>query len=151
MSNSLAFARCDKVPGVQDEVGLMGKGVDLIRPRPGTSGDVRIGWLVESDVAVADLDKGEVLRVHLLGLSSQQAGYRHASRKAPHHARASPLHAFQEAAPVDVTGENARHAVLVVFDISHSKSLSVAASVPLTSHQTWRGPDLFPGETEDKS
>ena len=55
-----------KIPGMQDEFGLMFQRVDLIRRGLESRVDVGIGWLVKPDVAVADLDKSEVLRARLL-------------------------------------------------------------------------------------
>src|SRR5579864_5528999 len=105
---------------MQDEVRLMVQCVDLIRRGLEGRVDVGVGWLVESDVAVADLDKSEVLRMRFCGLSAQQPGCRHTARKAPHYARSSPLHALQESAPVDIASKNTRHAFPIVsFCLSH--------------------------------
>src|ERR1700675_503681 len=46
--------------GVNDEIRFVGHGIDLVDCRLQSGGDVRIRWLVETDVAVADLDKAEV-------------------------------------------------------------------------------------------
>src|SRR5205807_65394 len=109
-----------KIAGVNDKIGLPVERVDLIHGSLEGSIDIGIGGLVETDVTVADLYKSEVLGVR--PWSAQQAGYRHTCGKAPHHTRSSPLHAFQEAAPVDVAIEDARCAFQFVFGLSHRKS-----------------------------
>src|SRR5712671_4965205 len=125
-----------QIPRMKDEVGLMVQRVDLIHRGLESQVDIRIGCLVEPDVTVADLDESEVLGARLFGLSTQQAGCRYASGEAPHYPRSSPLHAFQEAAPVDVAGEDTRCAFLVVLNISHSKHLSIGGMSAASSQET---------------
>src|SRR6202790_5281784 len=49
-----------QIAGVNDEIWVMGHRVDLVDGRLQSSGDVRVGRLVETDVTVADLDKAKV-------------------------------------------------------------------------------------------
>src|SRR5579862_349715 len=116
-----------EISGVKNEVGLPVKSIDLIDRGLEGSVDIGIRRLIESDVAIADLHKREVL-VSRLG-STQQAGRRHARSKAPYHSGSSPLHAVQEPAPVDVAIEEARWVFPVVFCLSHVERLSTAAAV----------------------
>src|SRR5258708_24671396 len=105
---------------MKDEVRLPVQGVDLIHGGLEGSVDIWIGCLVEPDVAVADLYKSEVLGACLL--STQQTGRRYTPRKAPYHPRSSPLHAFQEAAPVNVALEDSRCPFQVPFNLSHCET-----------------------------
>src|ERR1700733_15637102 len=49
-----------QIAGMNNEIRCVRHGVDFVDRRLQSSGDVRIGWLVKADVAVADLDKAEV-------------------------------------------------------------------------------------------
>src|SRR6202158_3512468 len=59
----IEFARLRElaqIAGVNDEIRFVEHGIDLVDCRLQSGGDVRIRWLVETDVTVADLDKAEV-------------------------------------------------------------------------------------------
>jgi hypothetical protein len=71
------------------------------------------------------LHKREIFEARLG--SAEQAGCRHTRCKAPNHPSAGPLHAFQEAAAVDVALKDTRRAFPTVFRLRHCESLSVAA------------------------
>src|ERR1700730_80359 len=49
-----------QITRVNDEIRCVGHGIDLVDCRLQSSGDVGIGWLVKTDVAVADLDKAKI-------------------------------------------------------------------------------------------
>src|SRR5579872_7094931 len=128
---------------MKDEVRLRIQRVDLIHRDLESSIDIGISCLVEPDVTVADLYEREVLGARLG--SAQKTGRWHARRKAPHDARSSPLHAFQEASPVDIALEGGRGAFQFVFFVfSHSECLSVAALAPLSYQETGNPANLFP-------
>src|SRR5262249_974002 len=89
-----------EIPGVQNKLRLTPHPVDLVNGGLKGPGNIRVGRLVEADMAVADLDESKVLL--LLRRRTQQPRGRHAAREAPHQARACPLHALKETASVDV-------------------------------------------------
>ena len=61
---------------------------------------IRIGGLVEADMAVADLQEGEAVAASCgLRLSDQAERARHAAGDRPEHAGAGPGHAFEYLAP----------------------------------------------------
>src|SRR2546421_5615517 len=49
-----------QIAGMNDEIRFVGYGIDLVDRRLQSSGDVRICWLVKTNVIVADLHKAEV-------------------------------------------------------------------------------------------
>src|SRR6202521_5520337 len=65
------------------------------------AGNVHIGDVFEADMAVADLHEAEVTLGGAAGLS-QVAGRQDAGAQCPHDAGASPRHALEESAPVDL-------------------------------------------------
>jgi len=77
---------------------------------------VRIGRLVEADMAVADLQEGEPFRFGRLRRTDQSQRARHAARNGPEHAGAGPGHAFKDAAAAYSVP------VIVVVVIAHDKS-----------------------------
>src|SRR5271168_5318646 len=96
------------VAGVEHEFRSDGQSVDAIDGDLKRGGDVRVRGLVEAEVAVADLGKGEFAGVDLLAeeLGRHGEGFEDAAVHHAEHPGAGPGHAGQEAAAV--------HAVVMV-------------------------------------
>src|ERR1700722_12370024 len=62
---------------------------------------IRIGRLVEADMAVADLQEGEALGLLRRRLAHDAQRTRHAAGNGPQHSRADPGHAFENFASVN--------------------------------------------------
>src|ERR1041384_6523694 len=80
------FRRLGKVceiPGVENQVRLVDRGIDLIDSRLQGAVDVGIGGLVKADVAVADLNEGEVGGFGLALLGAKQLRTGHTSSERP--------------------------------------------------------------------
>jgi hypothetical protein len=77
---------------------------------------VRIGRLVEADMAVADLQEGQPFRFGRLCRADKAQRARHAARNGPEHAGAGPGHAFKDAAAAHPAP------VIMVVVIAHEKS-----------------------------
>ena len=90
-----------EIAGVDDEIRHGRAGVDLVERELQRCGDVGVGGLVEADVAVADLDKGEVGLLFSVMRLAESARDRNASGEGPDQAGAGPGHAFQKTAAVD--------------------------------------------------
>src|ERR1700693_2309805 len=88
---------------MDDEVRLLGHSVDFVDCRLQSSGDVRISWLVETDVAVTDLNKSKVRA--FAGIFAVAFGegprYWNAAAHGPYQACSSPCHALQEPTTID--------------------------------------------------
>src|SRR5258706_3469859 len=54
------FGKMGKIARVQNKVGRCGQGIDLRNGLLERAGDIRVGWFVETDVAVADLHKAKI-------------------------------------------------------------------------------------------
>src|SRR5262249_41997489 len=67
----------------------------------------RVGGLVESNVRIANLYKGEILAVRILLIRRDQPGGWDSSRESPDRSGPRPLHALQKPAPV--------HAIATLF------------------------------------
>src|SRR5579871_6693991 len=80
----------------------MGHRVDLVDRHLQRSGDVRVGWLVKADVAVANLHKGEiaVATTSMRGLG-ECPGRWNAAAHSPDQACACPRHAFQKSPTIN--------------------------------------------------
>jgi hypothetical protein len=89
-----------EISSVNDEVRLLRQAVNLIDGRLERTGDVGIRRLVETHVAIANLDEVELpfCRGHLLaeGLRCQDA-----AANCPNDSSSGPGHTLQEAAPVN--------------------------------------------------
>src|SRR5260370_2312004 len=92
-----------QIAGVNDEIRFVGHRIDLVDRRLQSGGDVRVCWLVETDLTVADLDKAEVRA--FAGIFAVSFGecprYRYATAHGPDQACTRPRHALQEPATVD--------------------------------------------------
>src|SRR5580704_17679676 len=102
----IEFTRLRKlaqITGMNDEVRCVGHGVDLVDRRPQSRGEIRIGRLAKTDVAVADLDKAEVRA--FAGIIAAALGecprYRDATAHGPDQPGARPSHALEESATID--------------------------------------------------
>ena len=89
-----------QVAGVNDEIGLVGQPVDLIDGRLKRAGDIRVGWLGETDMAVADLHEVE-LALRGLHFLAKSLGTDHAAANGPGHARSRPSHALEKSPAVN--------------------------------------------------
>src|ERR1700692_2704232 len=61
---------------------------------------IRIGWLVEADMAVANLQEGQAFRFLRRGLAHDAQRVRDAAGNGPEHPGADPGHAFENFAPI---------------------------------------------------
>ncbi len=100
----LRFRMMREVAGVNEKLRLLGQRVDLVDGGLQRAGNVRIGRLVEADVAVADLDKREVV-FRWFRVGSQQFRGGHASGDRPDDTGSGPRHALQKASAVDTVFE----------------------------------------------
>jgi hypothetical protein len=92
-----------EVAGVEDEGGRLGRRLDFGDRRPERRRDVRVGRLVEADVAVADLREAQpahhaAVPAAAHGLLDRRA-LQHAARHRPERPRPDPCHAGEKAAP----------------------------------------------------
>ena len=94
MSNSAGFDECVRSPVWMMKSGAVGQALILSMRELQRRGDVGVGGLVEADVAVADLDEGEVGL--LVGVMRLAEGARdgNAAGEGPDQAGAGPGHAF---------------------------------------------------------
>src|ERR1022692_1975410 len=92
-----------QITGVNDEIRWVGHGIDFVDRRLQSGGDVRISWLVEADMTVADLDKAEVpgSAATFAAAFGECPRYGDAAAQGPDQAGTRPCHALQEPAPVD--------------------------------------------------
>ena len=92
-----------QITGVNDEIGFVGHGVDLVDCGLQSGGDVRVGRFVKSDVAVADLYKGEVPAFSSVFAVAFSEGPRrwNAAAHSPDQAGTCPCHALQESPTID--------------------------------------------------
>ena len=83
--------------------GGLGQPIDLVDRRLQRRDHIRIGRLVESHVAVADLDKAEVPAFAGMSIHSpwRRPGTPECHRSSSRPARTRPCHALQKSAPVD--------------------------------------------------
>jgi len=93
------------VAGVDHEGGIEIERIDPLDRLAQGRRDIRVGFLAEADMAVADLDEAEFLRGLLVGDSGgcradQIDRCRDAAHKGPEHSRSRPRHALQQAPPV---------------------------------------------------
>src|ERR1700758_3713789 len=91
-----------QIAGVDHEIGSLGQSVDLVDRYPQRRGDIRICGLIKTDVAVADLDKGEIPT--FCGILFRTLGeyprHGHARAQSPNQAGPRPCHTLQESATV---------------------------------------------------
>src|SRR5579872_6028953 len=89
-----------EVAGMDDELGLDRKSVDLVDGRLERAVDIGIRRFVESDMAVADLNEGQfTFGISQLLPESLRRG--NPAGKAPNHSSAGPGHALQKSSTVD--------------------------------------------------
>ena len=89
------------VARVDDEVGRLGKGIDLVDGGLKRRGNIRVGRFVESHVAVADLDESKFAFGAGGCILAERARTENSSGNGPDYAAAGPSHALQESAPGD--------------------------------------------------
>ncbi len=90
-----------EVAGVNDEVGLLRQGVDLVDGGLQGGGDIGVRGLAEAHVAVADLDEVEFSLRGMLPALAEGLRREDAAAHGPEDSGSGPGHAFQEAAAVD--------------------------------------------------
>jgi hypothetical protein len=89
-----------EVASVKNQIWLVDGGIDLVNGQLQGSVDISIRRPVEPDVAVADLNEGEIGSFAVAFLSAEALRTGYATGKRPYHGSAGPLHAFQKATPV---------------------------------------------------
>ena len=92
------------VAGVDHEGRLLRQRADLGDRLLKRRQRVRVGRLVEADMAVADLQEGEGGGFRRLRLAEQAERFRHAAGDCPQNAGARPDHAFEGVAAADAFG-----------------------------------------------
>jgi len=90
------------VAGMDHESGLDGHCLHLGDRLLQRAERVRIGGLVEADMAVADLEEGETFRVGGERFADEPERLRHPAGKRPQDAGAGPDHALESASAVDL-------------------------------------------------
>src|SRR4051812_12040326 len=95
-----------QIAGVKDERRWLGRSFDLGDRRPQCRGDVSVRRLVESNVAVTDLDEAEdagfVRRCSAAARPAQWRSFENAARQRPDGPRAGPCHAFQKIPSIEL-------------------------------------------------
>ena len=104
--------------------GFAGSVLDLVDGFLERADGVRIGGLVEADMAVADLQEREPARRRSLRFADDAHGTRHPARHGPQHASSGPGHAFEDFAPADAV-------------IATSQSPISGSTICLRSKITW--------------
>jgi hypothetical protein len=89
------------IAGVNQKSGFYRQRADLVDRFLQSADRVRVSWLVEPDMAVADLQEGEPARARGLCFADDSKRVWYPARDGPQHARARPSHAFQDLAPAD--------------------------------------------------
>src|SRR5690348_16346416 len=113
----LRLGKVSEVAGVQPKGRSFGQRVDLGHRLSQGSRDVLVGFLIESNMTVADLDKTQIGSggsARRIGSLVESLRSENTAGHGPEHAGSSPSHAFEEPAAVD--------AVLVVIvcdDVGH--------------------------------
>ena len=102
------------IAGMNDEGWLHRQGLDLVDRFFERADGVGVGGLVETDMAVADLQERQPTRFGSRRLADNAHGTRHAACDRPQDASTGPGHAFQDFAPAD--------AVPVIVIRSHRQS-----------------------------
>src|SRR5260370_17919910 len=130
--------------GVKDEIRLVGHGVDFVDGGLQRSRYIRIRRLVETDVAIADLYKGEVrpfAGIFAVALG-ECPGHRDAATHGPDQARASPCHALQEPAAIHAALVEVLQTLIdeILLFVWHLSSVFLLRSTSYNSN----APPLFP-------
>src|SRR5215471_14741794 len=89
------------IAGMNDEGWLHAKGLDLADCFLERTEGIGVGWLVEPDMAVADLQEGQPARFGSRRLADNAHRTRHTACNGPQHAGTGPGLAFQDLAPAD--------------------------------------------------
>src|ERR1700722_786287 len=93
-----------EVAGVNEKLRLLWERVDFVDRGLHRASNVGVSRLVEADMAVADLNKREVVFRCFRGGSQQLRGW-HASGNCPDYACSGPRHALNKASAVDAVLE----------------------------------------------
>src|SRR4029077_5888982 len=110
------------IAGVNDEGWLDRKRIDLVQRFLERADSVRVRRLVESDMAVADLQKGQPTRFRCPCLADNAHRAGDAAGDSPQHAGTGPGHAFENLAAAD--------AAIVAVIKSHRQSPLKPGSLP---------------------
>src|SRR5581483_5151806 len=97
------FGIVAEVTGMNQELRLIRQRIDLVHGRLEGRNHIRIGWLVEADVSVADLNEVE-LSPSVLFVLAECPGAQNTATHGPDDSRAGPSHAFQKPPAVDAVG-----------------------------------------------
>src|SRR5512132_3044879 len=97
----LGLGQVGNVAGVNDEGRPRRYRIDLLDGAADGAGDVRVGFPLEADVAIAQLDEGEAAGrgFRSLGLADEAGAARNAAAHRPQDAGAGPRHALEGVAP----------------------------------------------------
>ena len=95
------FRQMRDVTGMDQEGWLCRQSANLADRLFERAGCVRIGWLIEADMAVADLEEGKASRVLRERLADETKRFRNAATNRPKDAGAGPDHAFEDCAAVE--------------------------------------------------
>src|SRR5580765_2256011 len=91
-----------QIAGVNHEIGSLWQSVDLVDRYPQRRSDIRICRLIKTDVAIADLDEGEVpAHRFLFRTFGEHLRYGDSSAQGPNQAGSRPRHTLQKSASVD--------------------------------------------------
>jgi hypothetical protein len=97
-----------QIAGVNEKVRSRGACPNPVQGSLEGCRNICVGWLVKTNVAVADLDKAEVgLGSGVSRAATKCMRERHSSHETPNHSGARPCHAFQEPTPIDSVGTDA--------------------------------------------
>jgi hypothetical protein len=89
-----------EITGVKNHVRLPERAIDLVDRQLQGAVDVGVRRLIETDVAVADLNESEIRSLRLIFLRTEEVRTGHSSPERPHDRGAGPLHALQETAAI---------------------------------------------------
>src|SRR5579864_2030019 len=91
-----------QIAGVNHEIGSLGQSVDLVDRYLQGRSNIRICRLIETNVAIADLNEGEVpAHRFLLRAFGEHLRYGDSSAQGPNQARSRPRHTLQKTAAVN--------------------------------------------------
>ena len=132
---------------MNDEIRLVGHRVNFVDCRLQRGSDVRIGRLIETDVAVADLHKAEVPAFAGTSISSLGECPRHwnATAHGPDQPCTRPCHALQEPAAVDAVIVEVLQLLIdkILLFVWHLSSLLCDVLGLITSSSGFYSRDLF--------
>src|SRR5208282_436571 len=142
------------VARVQQKLGLAGQSVDLVHRRLQGRNYIRIGGLIESHVAVADLYKAEVSALAAVVIHAFGKGTRHwnATTHGPDQSGACPGHALEKSPAIDPVVVEVLHSLIYDILVIHFPHFALRGVLPFEvitgkdsfySRWRWRSDLLF--------